>query len=109
MEEKSLFINFMGDSPMIRILDYLLTERELDFSISDMARNAGVGRTTLYRIWKKLVENKIIVSTRVIGRAKLHKLNMENNAIKKLIEIDDMLILEDLKKRSKGQKIKVAM
>lgn len=109
MEEKSLFIKFMGDSPTVRILDYLLTERELDFSISDMARNAGVGRTTLYRIWEKLVENKIIVSTRVIGKAKLYKLNMENNAIKKLIEIDDALVLEDLKKRSESQKIKVAV
>ena len=99
----------MGDSPMVKILDYLLTEREIDFSISDMARNAGVGRTTLYRIWEKLVENKIIVSTRVIGKAKLYKLNMENNAIKKLIEIDDELILEDLKKRSESQKIKVAV
>lgn len=108
MEEKSLFIEFMGDSPTVKILDYLLTERELDFSISDMARNAGVGRTTLYRIWEKLLENKIIVSTRVIGKAKLYKLNMENNAIKKLIEIDDSLILEDLKKRAKSQKIKVA-
>jgi len=109
MEEKSLFIKFMGDSPMVRILDYLLTERELDFSISDMARNAGIGRTTLYRIWEKLVENKIIVSTRVIGKAKLYKLNMENNAIKKLIEIDDVLVLEDLKKRAEGQEIKVAV
>ena len=46
MENKSLFIEFMGDSPMIRILDYLLIERELDFSITDMAENAGIGRAT---------------------------------------------------------------
>jgi len=109
MEEKSLFIKFMGDSPMVKILDYLLTEREIDFSISDMARNAGIGRTTLYRIWERLVENKIIISTRIIGKAKLYKLNVENNAIKKLIEIDDALVLEDLKERSESQKIKVAV
>ncbi|GAI85042.1 unnamed protein product, partial [marine sediment metagenome] len=51
MQDKSLFIEFMGDSPMIRVLDYLLTERDLDFSITDMAENAGIGRATLYRIW----------------------------------------------------------
>ncbi len=94
---------------MVKILDYLLTEREIDFSISDMARNAGIGRTTLYRIWERLVENKIIISTRIIGKAKLYKLNVENNAIKKLIEIDDALVLEDLKERSESQKIKVAV
>ena len=30
MDAKSLFIELMGDSPMIRVLDYLLTERELE-------------------------------------------------------------------------------
>jgi len=105
MEEKSLFIEFMGDSPMIRVIDYLLTERELDFSITDIAENAGIGRATLYRIWDNLIKNKIIAHTRDIGRAKLYKLNTENTKIKKLIEIDDMLTLEELKKHS--QKIEI--
>ena len=109
METKSLFIEFMGDSPMIRVLDYLLTERELDFSITDMAENSGIGRATLYRIWGNLIKNKIIVHTREIGKAKLFKLNMGNNKIKKLIEIYDMLALEELKKHSERQKIEVVV
>lgn len=107
MEETSLFIEFMGDSPTIRILDYLLTERDLDFSITDMAKNAGIGRTTLYRLWGSLIKNKIIMPTRVIGKAKLYKLNKENFKIKKLIEIDDRLVLEDLKKHSQTSKQKI--
>ena len=104
MEEKSLFIEFMGDSPMIRILDYLLTERDLDFSITDMAENAGIGRATLYRIWGSLIKNRIIAHTRDIGKAKLYKLNTQNKKINKLIEIYDMLALEDLKKKAEGRK-----
>ena len=84
----------MGDSPTIRILDYLLTEHDLDFYITDMAKNAGIGRTTLYRVWANLINNKIIMPTRVIGKAKLYKLNKENFKIKKLMEIDDRLVLE---------------
>ena len=94
---------------MVRVLDYLLIERDLDFSITDLANNAGIGRATLYRLWDKLIENKIIVHTRNIGKAKLFKLNKENEKIKRLIEIDDMLVLEDLKKHSKESKIKVAV
>src|SRR3989339_1910986 len=101
MEAKSLFVEFMGDSPMIKVLDYLLTERELDFSITDMAENSGIGRATLYRIWGNLIKNKIIVHTRDIGKAKLFKLNKNNPKIRKLMEMYDMLILDDLKKRSK--------
>ncbi len=107
-EDKSLFIEFMGDSPTIRILDYLLTERDLDFSITDMAKNSAIGRSTLYRIWQDLIKNKIILPTRVIGKAKLYKLNKDNVVIKKLVEIDDMLMLNDLKKRGEEHKIKVA-
>ncbi len=103
-----MFIGFMGDSPMIRVLDYLLTERQLDFSITDMAENAGIGRATLYRIWDDLIKNNIIIHTRDIGKAKLYKLNAENDKIKKLIEIYDMLILEDLRKRSEKQKTRIA-
>jgi len=109
MENKSLFIGFMGDSPMVRVLDYLLTERELDFSITDIADNAGIGRATLYRNWEKLVGNKIIVHTRDIGKAKLFKLNSENLKIKKLIEIYDMLVVEDLRKLSGIDEIEVAV
>ena len=101
MEEKSLFIEFMGDSPRTRILDYLITERELDFSITDMADNARIGRATLYRMWDKLIKNRIIVHTRDIGKARLFRLNTQNQNIKKLIEIYDMLVIKDLKKRSK--------
>src|SRR3989344_5906186 len=105
MEDMSLFIEFMGDSPTIRVLDYLLTERELDFSITDIAKNAGIGRSTLYRIWDYLIKNKIIVPTRIIGKAKLYKLNKDNIIIKKLIDIDDTLILNDLKKHSEKMNV----
>ena len=107
MRDQSLFIEFMGDSPTIRVLDYLLTERDLDFSITDMAKNAGIGRSTLYRIWEGLIKNKIIVPTRIIGKAKLFKLNKDNLAIQKLIEIDDALITQELKQQVKEVKVPV--
>ena len=46
--------------------------------------------------------------TRIIGKAKLYKLNESNPKIKKLIEIDDMLIIEELKKHSKKQEIAIS-
>ena len=82
MKDKSLFIEFMGDSSTIRVLDYLMIERDLDFSISDMARNVAIGRTTLYRIWDGLLKNKIVLPTRIIGRSKLYRLNKDDSKIK---------------------------
>lgn len=107
MSKKSLFIELLGDSPTIRVLDFLLTERELDFSISDMARNSGIGRATLYRIWEQLIRNDVIIPTRTIGKSKLYKLNINNTKIKKLLEIDDMLILEELRNKAEKHKPKI--
>lgn len=91
----------MGDSPVIRVIDCLLTEREIDFSITDLAKNANIGRATLYRIWGTLIKSEIIVFTREIGKARLYKLNTKNSKVKKLIEIDDILLLESLNKIDK--------
>lgn len=107
MTEKSLFIEFMGDSPTVRVLDFLLTERDLDFSITDFARNAGIGRATLYRMWGDLVRHKIIIPTRIIGKSQLYRLNVANPKIKKLMEFDDMLVTDDMKKRPLKKRIAV--
>jgi len=101
MKNESLFIAYMGDSPTIRVLDYLLTERDLDFSLTDIAIHAGIGRATLYRILDNLLAYKILIPTRIIGKAKLYKLNKENKVINKLIEIDDMLVKQELNMRKK--------
>lgn len=90
---KTLFRKAFGDTPKIRVLEFLIEGRELDYSISDIADGAEIGRTTLFRIWNDLEKAKIIKSTRQIGNAKLFKLNMENPFVKKLIEIFDEIII----------------
>lgn len=107
MTKNSLFIELFGESPTIKVLDFLLTEREVDFSISDMARNSSIGRATLYRIWEQLTKNQIIIPTRAIGKSKLYRLNIKNPKIQKLIEIDDMLILEELRSKAEKQRHKI--
>ena len=93
MESKTLFRTALGNTPKIRVLEFLIEGRELDYSISDIAEGAEIGRTTLFRIFDDLTENKIIIPTRIIGNAKLYKLNIKNNFVKKLIEIFDEIIL----------------
>ncbi len=95
MKETTIFREALGDSPVIRVLDFLIEGRGLDYSLTDIAENANIGWTTLHRIWDKLVHFNIVVPTREIGRAKLFKLNEENPAVKKLINLyDTFLYLE---------------
>ena len=72
-----------------------------------MARNSSIVRATLYRVWEQLINNGIITFTRTIGKSKLYKLNIQNPKIKKLIEIDDMLILDELRNKAEKQRHKI--
>ena len=93
--EQSLFIKFLGDSSNVRVLDYLIKYRGLDYSMSDIARNSNVGWATLSRLWQEFVKYRIVVPTREIGKAKLFKLNEDNEAVKELIEVYRKLLLQE--------------
>ena len=96
---ETIFTKVVGDTPKMRVLEFLIEGRELDYSISDIAEGAEIGRTTLFRIWKNLEQLKIVKPTRVIGNAKLYKLNIENSIVKKFVELFDSLVIEPLKEK----------
>lgn len=90
--EITTFRELFGDTPKIRVLEYLLEGRELDHSIGDIAEGADINRVTLFRMWNDLKVTKIIVHTRNIGNAKLYKLNMENPRVRVLARLFDEII-----------------
>ncbi len=98
MKETTIFREALGDSPVIRVLDFLIEGRGLDYSLTDIAENANIGWTTLHRIWDNLLRLNIVIPTREIGRAKLFKLNEENPAVEKLIKLYDTLLYMETEK-----------
>ncbi len=99
--EETVFTKAIGNTPKIKVLEFLIEGRELDYSISDIAEGAGIGRTTLFRIWNDFIELGIVKHTRDIGNAKLYKLNPANTFAKKMIDVFDTLVIEPLNKRKK--------
>jgi predicted DNA-binding protein YlxM (UPF0122 family) len=91
VEEKSIFVQVFGGYPLIKVLDFLITFREFDYSLTEIAENSSVGWTTLHTIWPKLVKLQIVKQTRQIGRAKLYKLNSENPVVKNIIRLDKQM------------------
>ena len=98
MKETTIFREALGDSPVIRVLDFLIEGRGLDYSLSDIAENSNIGWTTLHRIWNKLEKFEMVIFTREIGRAKLFKLNEENPSVKELIRVYDTLLYQETEK-----------
>jgi len=105
MEPKSLFLKSYGDSPMLRVLDFLIVFSEFDYSMKDIAKNAKIGYTTLKLLWKTLVDRKIVILTRTVGKAKMYKLNQENPEVKEFIKLFWLVIERETDRLLKKEKV----
>lgn len=105
-DEPTIFRELFGDTPKVRVLEYLLEGRELDHSIGDIAEGAGINRVTLFRLWPEIEKSKLVVPTRNIGNAKLFKLDIKNPYVKDLIELFDKLINKEFKKAKVEKELK---
>ena len=85
--KETAFLQVMGNSPINRVLDFLVVYDQFDYSITDIAKNAKVGYATLMRIWTALEKNSIVAMSRVVGRAKMYKLNTTNIAVQHFVKM----------------------
>ncbi len=53
-EEKSLLIQFIGDTPAVRIVDFLIENKGLDFSKTEISKGANISRAALFKYWSKI-------------------------------------------------------
>ncbi|MEK6947570.1 MAG: hypothetical protein AABX32_08245 [Nanoarchaeota archaeon] len=83
---KSVFLREEGDTPKNRIWGFLIIHSEYDYSMKDIARYSKVGYTTLKELWKELREKKIVIQTRVVGKAKMYRLNLKNPVVNRFID-----------------------
>ena len=98
---KSLFLTKQGGTPKNKVLDFLITYAELDYSLKEIAKHSGAGYSTVKILIKKLVKDKWIVPTRKISKIKLYKLNVNNPEVKKFIEFYWEVIENEIKGKDK--------
>jgi len=90
--EPSLFLQFIGDKPKWRVIDFLMENRLRDFTKTEIARGANLSWASLYQHWDEIEGKKIVKLTRVVGRAKLYQLNEKSPLVVLLKHIESTLI-----------------
>ena len=90
----SLLIKALGNSPQLRILDYLIDYKLNDFTKREILEALGMSKLTLYKYFKSLQELGLVTESRRIGRATLYKINLENPMVKMLNEYETQLSLQ---------------
>jgi len=84
---ESIFLKVVGNSPKLRVLDFLLTFQTFDYSLTDIAKNSEISYTSLMAFWPDLVKQGIVIETRKVGKARMFKLNEKSSIVKQLLKL----------------------
>ncbi len=90
-KNKSLFLEQFGDTPQLRVLDFLIDNHFFDFPMTEIAKGSNVSYNSLKLFFPDLIKSSILIKTRKIGKSDYYKLNMDNIFIKNLIKLDWIL------------------
>lgn len=86
MEVLLLLTKYFGNCPQTRVIDLLVSHPWSEFTKSEMAEGANIGRPTLYKFFNELLEDDLIEPVRKIGNTQLYKVNYNSPVIKAISE-----------------------
>jgi hypothetical protein len=82
---KSIFLTIFGDTPVLRTMDFLAVHDDFDYSMAEIARQAGVGYATLKLFWPTLLRQQIVAHVRTVGKAKMYRLNTQSTHVQQFL------------------------
>ena len=91
-QRKSLFLEQFGDTPQLRVLDFLINNHFFDYPMTEIARGSNVSYNSLKLFFDKFVASGILVKTRRIGKSEYYKLNIDNPFVSNLIKLDWLMV-----------------
>ncbi len=91
-ESKSLFLECFGDTPQLRVLDFLIDNHFFDYPMTEIARESNVSYNSIKLFFPKFIESGIVIKTRKVGKSDYFKLNINNPFIVKLMQLDWSLV-----------------
>ncbi len=90
-KDKSLFLEQFGDTPQLRVIDFMVENHFFDFPLTEMARESNVSYNSLKNFIEKFIDSGIFIKTRKIGKSEYYKLNLNNAFVRNLIKLDWIL------------------
>lgn len=83
-EASSLLLRAYGNSPQMKILDYLLEFPRNDFTQKEIIEALGMSKTTFYKYFDNLLEFGMIRINRKIAKANLYSINLSNPIVQSM-------------------------
>ena len=95
-KNKFFLSEYFGDTPQLRVFDFLIGNYFFDFPMTEIARESNVSYNSIVTFFDEWVKKKILVKTRKVGKSDYYKLNTENNFVGDIIRLNWRLVKADL-------------
>ena len=90
--EGTPLVELFGQPGRTKLISVFVDERDNDLNVSELARQAGVARSTVYDHLDDLVELGIIEETRETGPSTRYQLDKEDEIAELLSRLDGLLL-----------------
>lgn len=104
-ENKSFFLMQFGDTPQLRVLDFLIGNHFFDFPMTEIAKESNVSYNSIVTFFNDFVKSGILIKTRKVGKSDYYKMNLQNPFVMDLIRLDWSLTKRNILPELKEQKI----
>ncbi len=95
-ENKSFFLLQFGETPQLRVLDFLIENHFFDFPMTEIARESNVSYNSIILFFDDWVKKGILTKTRKVGKSDYYKFNLENSFVQDLIKLNWKLIKKNV-------------
>lgn len=86
-------LDLFQTNAVVKILDFLTLYKNFEYTRTDIARETGISRRTLYQVFPILEKFELVKVTKSSGMIRFYKLNMDNPISKHLVALADQVSL----------------
>ena len=91
--------------PLFKIIDFLIENKGLDLTKKEIIDGVNISRAALFKYWNELERYNLVRITRKFGKTRLYTLNSENPIVRKILDLEKVLIAQSLEKASQKELI----
>ena len=93
MTKKTLFTEIVGENSSIKVIEFFVENRELDFGVGDVSAETSLSRQSVYTVVDKLLEKDIVKKTRQLQNKQLYQFNNGSPIAEKVKDLFDAILV----------------
>jgi Fe2+ or Zn2+ uptake regulation protein len=97
-----MLTKIFGDCTQVKLIDFLVAHPWSEFSKTELADGAQIARPTVYKLLDILLDENLIIKTKIVGNIQLYQINRKSPVITHISSLQGLLADMELEKQKKS-------